>query len=127
MYSLTITDNEQSYGSFSEDFRIGIFRTEEKAIQTALYYLANVKGFCDFNCDYHVEKIRTIDITDDKIPNKIWNINENFDEIDIIESPYMLTEERAKMECQAMKKSINEPNGLLVIIVLMNLIGMKDF
>lgn len=108
LYLLILTDTELSYDNYSEDFHIGIFETEKEAEETARYYLENVKGFCDFPCTYHIVKREVIDNFDHIVPDVIWivqgwNMNENLDEIDIIESSCFLTEERANSELQRMK------------------------
>lgn len=58
LYKLILTDLELSYDNFSEDFHIGLFETERQAEDTALYYLKNIKGFCDFPCTYRIVKRR---------------------------------------------------------------------
>lgn len=108
LYLLILTDTELSYDNYSEDFNIGMFETEKEAEETARYYLEHIKGFCDFPCTYRIEKKEVFDNFDHIVPDVIWivqgwNINENLDEIDIIESPCFLTNERADAELQIMK------------------------
>lgn len=108
IYFLILTDPELSYDNYSEDFPIGFFETEKQAEETAEYYLKNVKGFCDFNCTYHILTKQIADNPDNILPDTIWivqgwNINENYDETDIIESPCFLTEARANLEINNMK------------------------
>lgn len=109
LYLLILTDLELSYDNYSEDFNIGIFDTEREAKETARYYLENVQGFCDFSCTYRIEQKEIVDNFDHIVPDAVWvvqgwNENEYLDEIDIIESPCFLTEDRADAELQMMKK-----------------------
>ena len=98
LYILILTDNELSYDSYSEDFLIGIFETEIQAEQTAEFYLKNVKGFCEYSCNY---KIIPKQINDNVISDRVWiiygyDINENSDEVNIIESQCYSTRETAE-------------------------------
>lgn len=109
LYWLILTDEELSYDGYSQDFAIGLFETEKQAEETAHYYLKNVKGFRDFPCTYRIVKKEVCDNLNNKTPIVVWfvvgwNINENLDEIDIIESNCFLTEERANLELELMKK-----------------------
>ncbi|MEQ2428640.1 hypothetical protein [Enterocloster hominis (ex Hitch et al. 2024)] len=108
LYQLILTDLELSYDNFSEDFHIGLFETERQAEDTALYYLKSIKGFCDFPCTYRIVKKEVVGGFNNRNPDFIWmvqgwNLNENLDEIDIIESPCFLTEEQAGSELQVLK------------------------
>lgn len=108
LYRLILTDTELSYDNYSEDFAIGLFETEKQAKETAHYYLKNVKGFRDFPCTYRIVKKKVCDNLNNKTPVFVWfatgwNINENLDEIDIIESICFLTEEQADLELELMK------------------------
>lgn len=107
LYVLVLTDSEMSYEGHSENFTIGIFNTKEQAEETALYYLKNVRGFCDFPFTYHIIE-KNVSIPDTITQDEVWivqgwNVNGNSDEIDIIESPCFLTETEAKLELQRMR------------------------
>lgn len=107
LYQLILTDPGLSYDNFSEDFHIGLFETERQAEDTALYYLKNIKGFCDFPCTYRIVKKEVVGGFNNSNPDFIWmvqgwNLNENLDEIDIIESPGFLTEQQAGSELQVL-------------------------
>lgn len=109
LYLLIFTDPELSYDNYSEDFYIGLFETKQQAEDTARYYLKNIKGFCDFPCTYRIVRKEVAGDFNSRTSNFIWavqgwNLNEDLDEIDIIESPCFLTEEQADAELQAMKK-----------------------
>ena len=109
LYQLILTDPELSYENYSEDFDVGLFETEKQAEDTAQYYLENVKGFCDFPCTYHIVKREVAGDFNSRKSDFIWmvqgwNLNENLDEIDIIESPCFLTEEQACSELQVLKE-----------------------
>ena len=108
LYSLIFTDTELSYDSFTEDFLIGVFETEEKAIEIAQYYLKNIKGFCDFPCTFHIEQKTVIGMTDGRSIDEVWlvqgwNINEKFDEVDVINSQFLLTKELADVYLDTMQ------------------------
>ena len=110
LYSLILTDPELSYENHSEDFFIGIFVTRQKAEETACYYLGNLPRFCDYSCTYRIEEKEVVDNSDNAMPVSVWivqgwNVNDNFDEIDILESECFLTEERAKAELKMMKET----------------------
>lgn len=109
LYMLILTDLEMSYEGYSEDFTIGIFKTKEQAEETALYYLKNIKGFCDYPCTYRIIE-KNINCPETIKPDNVWivqgwNKNENFDEIDIIESTCFLTETEANFELQKMRNT----------------------
>lgn len=109
LYVLTLTDSEGSYESYSEDFTIGIFKTKEQAEEIALYYLKNVRGFCDFPFTYRITE-KNVNCLDTITPDTVWivqgwNVNNNFDEIDIIESSCFLTEAEANFELQNMRNT----------------------
>lgn len=96
-----------SYECYSEVFTIGIFKTKKQAEEIALYYLRNVRGFCDFPCTYQIIE-KNVKCSDTTIPDLVWivqgwNVNENFDEVDIIDSLCFLTEAEAKLELQRMR------------------------
>ena len=108
LYSLIFTDTELSCDNFTEDFLIGVFETEEKAIEIAQYYLKSIKGFCDFPCTYHVEQKTVIGMTDGRSIDEVWlvqgwNINEKFDEVGVIDSQFLLTKEQADVYLDTMQ------------------------
>ncbi len=108
LYFLILTDPELSYGSYTEDFPIGIFETKTQAEETAHHYLAHVKGFCDLPCTYRIVEKEIIGHSD-STPDLVWivqgwNVNEHLDETDIIESACFLTEAQANTELQVMKR-----------------------
>ena len=86
LYELMITDTELSYNGYSEDFMIGVFRSECGAKSTAQYYLKEIAGFNEFPC---VSRIESIEVAGGIKSDAVWcvwgyNYNENDDEIDII-------------------------------------------
>ena len=109
LYLLILTDPELSYDGYTEDFPIGIFETEKQAEETACYYLAHVKGFCDFPCTYRIIEKEIVGYSDNMTDCvwivQGWNVNEHLDETDIIESACFLTEAQANTELQVMKSS----------------------
>ncbi len=110
VYQLILTDRELSYDNYSEDFLIGFFPTQAQAEETARYYLENVQGFCEYDCTYRTVKKEIAGNPDHVVPESVWfvqgwNTNEYLDEIDIVESPCFLTEERAQEECRLMQRA----------------------
>lgn len=106
LYMLILTDMELSYDDYSEDFLIGIFKTENQAKQTAEFYLENVNGFCDYSCSYRIIPKK---IYGNFISDRVWivygyDINEYSDEINIIESRCCMTKQEAESELENMKK-----------------------
>jgi hypothetical protein len=111
LYSLILTDTELSYDNHSDDFFIGIFAERQQADETAHYYLENVAGFNEYTCTYRIVPKEIKDNADDFIPLYVWivqgwNVNDDWDEIDIVESECFLTKEHAEDEMQTMKKIV---------------------
>lgn len=108
VYALTLTDTEQSYDGYSEDFAIGIFSTREKAEETAREYLKHVPGFCEYPCTYRIEE-KTIVDAKEALPAFVWmcsgwNVNKNHDETDIVESDCYESEKTIQAVFEAMKQ-----------------------
>ncbi|MDE5770778.1 MAG: hypothetical protein K2I06_03965 [Ruminococcus sp.] len=107
LYFLILTDTELSYDNYSEDFAIGFFDSMDKAEKTAEYYLNNVTGFCKFPCTYRIIEKNLIGSEKNLKGIYIvqgWNINENLDEVDIIESQCFASECDALSELEIMKE-----------------------
>ena len=109
LYSLIFTDTELYYDKYSEVFYIGTFKTEAEATKTAEHYIQNIQGFCDFPCTYRIVKKMILENLNSEKLEKVWlvegwNTNDNFDEIDIIESLFIVTNERANAELLMMKE-----------------------
>lgn len=105
LYFLILTDRELCYDDYSEDFSIGFFESENQAEEIAKYYLKNVAGFCEFSCTYRIVPKY---VSGKLISNKIWlvqgwDINDNLDEINIIESQCCVSKEQAELELETMK------------------------
>lgn len=111
LYALILTDRELLYDNHSEDFFIGIFAERQQAEETAHYYLENVAGFNEYTCTYRVVPKEIKDSADDSIPLHVrivqgWNVNDDWDEIDIVESECFLAKEHAEDEMRTMKKTV---------------------
>ena len=108
LYKLTFYDLELSYNDYKEGFAIGIFSSFSKAVQTAKYCLENVEGFKDYPCDYQIEIKDIIGTADTNLKEVYiiegWNINENLDETDIIESDCFTDKKSAECEFENMKQ-----------------------
>ena len=108
LYKLTFYDLELSYDDYKEGFVIGIFSSFSKAEQTAKYCLRNVEGFKDYPCDYQIEIQDIIGTADTNLKEIYiidgWNVNENLDETDIIESDCFTDKKSAECELENMKQ-----------------------
>ncbi len=96
------------YNEEEEAFLIGVFETQEKAKEKAIYYLNHVAGFCEYSCRYCVEEKEVSNPFHKKF-NFVWvvygwNENENFETLDMVESIYVLTKAKAKRKMKYMKK-----------------------
>ena len=108
LYKLTFYDLELSYDDYKEGFVIGIFSSFSKAEQTAKYCLRNVEGFKDYPCDYQIEIKDIIGTADTNLKEVYiiegWNVNENLNETDIIESDCFTDKKSAECELENMKQ-----------------------
>ena len=107
LYKLDLYDLELSHDDYKEGFSIGIFSSSEKAEQTAKYYIRNVNGFKDYICDYLIKVKNVIGTAYDLKQVYIiegWNINKEFDEIDIVESDCFTDIKSAETELEIIKK-----------------------
>ena len=108
MYKLAFYDLELSYDNHKEGFAIGIFSSFEKAEQTAKYYIKNVNGFKDYNCEYKIEVKNIMGTADKKLTQVYiiegWNINSNLDEIDTVESECFIDKQSAENGLEVMKQ-----------------------
>ena len=88
LYHLTMIDPEASSNDYQEVFHIGVFRSAQDAEKTAKTYLSSVPGFKDSSCIYAVtpKELHGIPINDTVYCVQGWNLNENQDEVDIVES-----------------------------------------
>ncbi len=132
LYLLILTDPALSYDNYSEDFYIGFFLTEQQAQETAQFYLHNIRGFCDFPCTYRIVKKDIADNINNITPETIWmvqgwNINENFDEIDIVESSCFLIKEHAQEELQRMQNRYQRIEWVLDCSIIGNLGWREGF
>lgn len=110
LFRLRITDPQLSYHDYSESFDIGIFSTEDEARETAEYYLNNVRGFCDYPCTYSIEKKVICGILPKDNDPCVWMVigwdtNDDFDEINVIESECFADEAQANNALIRMKKA----------------------
>lgn len=107
LYQLIFCDMELSYDDYREEFTVGIFSTLAKARQTAKYYIRNVQGFKDYQCDYEIIPKNVIGTADNCRQVYIiegWNVNANLDETDIVESDCFTDRKTAEQELAGMQK-----------------------
>lgn len=109
VYEVTIHDPALSNENHSEDFMIGFFHSRSKAEQTAAFYLRNVKGFCDYPCTYSILEKEIADAQaaelDEVFVIQGWDMDENLDEINVIESACFESEVQAKTELERLKSA----------------------
>lgn len=91
IYNLIMTDEELSYDNHSEDFNIGFFSERHKAEQIAKKYLTEIKGFKDYDVTYKITEKHLLGCPGNAQSPEIfiiygWNVNNEFDEVDVIES-----------------------------------------
>lgn len=108
LYELVFYDLELSHDDYKESFMIGIFSSLKTAEQTAEYYIRNVNGFKDYDCSYEITMKNIIGSADTDLKEvyiiEDWNVNENLDEIDMIESDYFTDKKSAECELENMKQ-----------------------
>ena len=95
LYQLVMIDSKLSYDDYIEAFLIGFFSSREKAEATAQRYLSEVSGFTDYSCTYKISEKSVLDT--DTLPEQIyfiqgWNVNQNLDEINLVESECFASE-----------------------------------
>ncbi len=125
LYKLIITDTGLSYDGHSEDFNIGIFETEAEAMKIAEYYLKNIAGFCEYSCTYRIvpKEADGMPVNDRIWTVQGWNVNDDLDETDIIESRCFVSAEQAIAELEALKKLHKRDEW----IISSDIIGKKHF
>lgn len=76
-------------GTACERYGIGIFRTRLEAEETAQRYLKEVKGFCDYYCEYIIKESRLIGSDTGGLVHTYfaWNTDADMNETDIICGP----------------------------------------
>ena len=112
VYNLIITDLELSYKNHSEIFNIGYFTTYEKALETAERYLKEIEGFNKYRCSYNIKEKQIYNYSNQILAEEVfvivgWNVNDNFDEIDIVESDCFILYETALQKLDDMKRECN--------------------
>ena len=117
LYKLTFYGLGLSYDNYKEGFSIGIFSSFEKSEQTAEYYINNVNGFKNYNCEYEIETKNIIGTVDENLKQVYiiqgWNINSNLDEIDIVESDCFTDIKSAEEEMENMKQKYSRCEWVL--------------
>ena len=74
-----------------------------------MFYLKNVKGFCEYPCTYSILEKAIADAQTAE-PDEVfmvfgWDTDENLDEINVIESPCFGSEVQAKAELERLKSA----------------------
>ena len=115
IFKLVLCDNEFSYEGYNEEFVIGVFLTRMKAIEVASYYLNYVDGFKDYECAYRID---VTEVVGDGMFNRVyqvigWDINENDDEINIIESNFFISRADAVAESIELKRMFERDEWVL--------------
>lgn len=100
-----------SYDNYKEEFYIGFFKAKEEAKSIAEYYIKNIEGFKDYPCEYRIIKKEV----EGNLENTIWmiqgyDLNNNEDEINMIESKCYTNKETAEKDMEKYKKQYNRQN-----------------
>ena len=102
VYCLTFLIPGQESG-----FHIGLFRTKEEAEGARERYKREVAGFMEYECQGKIAEVPVIG-SDGALHTVYryagWNENEDYDEIDIIESDCYVSLEQARAELERAKK-----------------------
>ena len=96
LYNLTMCDNE-----LGERFNIGFFSSQEKAEETAQYYLRNIRGFCEYDCGYTITEKAVVGGGNSCSVYVVYCWNG--DEEDIIESECFTAKVSARRQLSEMK------------------------
>ncbi|MBQ7917099.1 MAG: hypothetical protein IJ315_10010 [Firmicutes bacterium] len=95
---------------YRESFHIGVFRSCEEAARVEAYYRKRILGFKDYDCDADIKKIPVMDGIIEGVQKVYrfvgWNENEEYDEVDIIESGCYISEELAQKEMQQVQRKM---------------------
>ena len=115
IFKLVLCDNELSYEGYNEEFVIGVFLARMKAIEVASYYLNYVDGFKDYECAYRID---VTEVVGEGMFNRVyqvigWDINENNDEINIIESDFFISRTDAVAESTELKRMFDRDEWVL--------------
>lgn len=92
-------------GDGCERYGIGIFRTREDAEETARRYLAGVKGFRDYYCEYTVREAALIGDESGGLVHtwEGWDLDEDENEIDILSGLFYTVPAEAESAMEAAK------------------------
>lgn len=103
LYELIFYDKIEDY---RQGFFIGVFSSYEKAEAVAKRYLKEVIGFKDYRCEYEIvpkKRIGELDGSNHVYMLWGWNLNEDFDEVDIWESDIYTNRDKAESELRIVK------------------------
>lgn len=106
IYSITFFSTPND--SYRECFDIGIFASFEEAKKIAEYYKSEVKGFCEYECEYEIDEVSVIGKDNTEVLYRFcgWNVDENGNECDIIYSDCYSLKEEAERAFENMKKEL---------------------
>jgi len=108
-YKLKMIDNEASYEDYEESFGIGLFSSMDKAEEVAKRYLSEVAGFKDYDVTYRIDEKKITGMLKEEACIVVyivtgWNINDDLDEVDIIESDCFAHKDDAALWLDDMKQ-----------------------
>ena len=109
VYNLMMIDKDSSYDNHIEALNIGFFSGYDKAEKTARRYLTEIGGFKDYNITYQITEKNLIGCADSLSTDMFiiygWNENDEFDEIDVIESDCYVNKNEAEQKLSELKAS----------------------
>lgn len=106
----------QPNGDYREGFHIGLFWTYDEAKRIAVRYKKEVPGFKDYDCDEEITEVSIIG--DEEQVSCVyrytgWNENENFDEVDIIESDCYVDHSKAEEDYHCAQSALDRKEWAL--------------
>lgn len=106
LYCLTFYKNNDGY---RDGFHIGLFSTHEEATETKIRYQKEVCGFKDYSCEAEITEVPIIGCGENLqqvYRYEGWNVNEDFDEIDIIKSDCYIDRNQAQEDYEKAQRRI---------------------
>lgn len=106
----------QPNDDYREGFFIGLFWTYDKAKEVELLYRKEVPGFKDYDCEAEITEVPIIgEATQITCVYRFqgWNENEDFDEVDIIESDCYVDYVTAEKQYYEAKRKLQRKEWVL--------------
>lgn len=105
LYDLTFYTRPN--GDYREGFFIGLFAGRQEAVEVEARYRREVPGFKDYDCEAEIRDVAVIGGRDgirEVYRYTGWNVNADFDEVDIILSDCYASREQAEADYENAKR-----------------------